>query len=40
MADFATALKQSLERNWTPLEILKVVVKHEEEAATIRQALS
>jgi O-acetyl-ADP-ribose deacetylase (regulator of RNase III) len=40
MADFAAALKQALQRDWTPLEGLKVVVKHEEEAETIRRALS
>lgn len=36
MEDFATALVQSLARDWTPLETLRVVVKHEEEAAKIR----
>jgi O-acetyl-ADP-ribose deacetylase (regulator of RNase III) len=39
MEDFATALQQALEHDWTPLETLKVVVKHEEEAAKIRDVL-
>jgi hypothetical protein len=36
MEDFAKALGQALAHDWTPLESLKVVVKHEEEAAKIR----
>lgn len=36
MEDFANALRQALRQNWTPLEILSIVVKHEEEAARIR----
>lgn|SRR5262245_4895043 len=40
MHDFATALKRALAREWAPLETLKVVVKHEEEAAEIRDALT
>ncbi len=39
MEDFAMALRQALDRDWTPLEALKVVVKHEEEAAKIRAVL-
>jgi O-acetyl-ADP-ribose deacetylase (regulator of RNase III) len=39
MEDFATALRQALLHDWAPLETLKVVVKHEEEAATIRDVL-
>jgi hypothetical protein len=39
MEDFARALRQALLHNWAPLETLKVVVKHEEEAATIREVL-
>jgi O-acetyl-ADP-ribose deacetylase (regulator of RNase III) len=40
MEEFATALRQALERDWAPLETLRVVVKHEEEAAKIREVLS
>ena len=39
MEDFARALRQALAEDWTPLEVVKVVVKHEEEAETIRNAL-
>ena len=39
MEDFATALQEALRRDWAPLETVKVVVKHEEEARTIRAVL-
>lgn len=39
MEDFASALQQALVHDWAPLEILKVVVKHEEEVAKIRGVL-
>jgi O-acetyl-ADP-ribose deacetylase (regulator of RNase III) len=39
MEDFAVALRRATYRDWTPLEFLKVVVKHEEEAETIRRGL-
>jgi len=39
MEDFGKALRQALAHDWTALETLRVVVKHEEEAATIRQVL-
>jgi O-acetyl-ADP-ribose deacetylase (regulator of RNase III) len=37
--EFATALRQALAQAWTPLETLKVVLKHEEEAAEVREVL-
>src|SRR2546430_2134838 len=40
MQDFASALRQALTQDWTPLEVLRVVVRHEEEAAKIRQVLA
>jgi hypothetical protein len=40
MEDFAGALRQALARDWTPLELLRVVVRHEEEAAKIREVLA
>ncbi len=39
MEDFAAALRQAVAQDWAPLERLKVVVKHEAEAATIREGL-
>jgi len=39
MEDFAAALRKALERDWTPMETLKVVVKYEEEANKIRENL-
>jgi O-acetyl-ADP-ribose deacetylase (regulator of RNase III) len=39
MEDFAVALRQALAQDWSPLETLKVVVKHEAEAAKIREVL-
>jgi O-acetyl-ADP-ribose deacetylase len=39
MEDFATALRHALVHDWSPLESLKVVVKHEEEAEKIRSVL-
>jgi O-acetyl-ADP-ribose deacetylase (regulator of RNase III) len=40
MEDFAAALRQAIDRDWIPLETMKVVVKHEEEAETIRRLLA
>jgi O-acetyl-ADP-ribose deacetylase (regulator of RNase III) len=40
MEEFATALRPALAMDWSPLETLMVVVKHEEEAAKIREVLS
>jgi O-acetyl-ADP-ribose deacetylase len=40
MPEFAMALKRALAEPWAPLETVKVVVKHEEEAAEIRNALA
>jgi O-acetyl-ADP-ribose deacetylase (regulator of RNase III) len=39
MEEFATALARAVEHDWTPLETLKVVLKHEEDAATVRGVL-
>ncbi len=39
MEEFATALRQAIGRDWSPLQTLKVVVKHEEEAEKIRGVL-
>jgi O-acetyl-ADP-ribose deacetylase len=39
MEDFARSLQQVLSHDWAPLEALKVVVKHEEEAEKIRGIL-
>jgi O-acetyl-ADP-ribose deacetylase (regulator of RNase III) len=39
MEEFAQALQQALEQDWTSLEALTVVVKQEEEAARIREVL-
>jgi O-acetyl-ADP-ribose deacetylase (regulator of RNase III) len=39
MADFATALRQATEREWSPLETLKVVLKREEDAEVVRREL-
>ena len=38
MLDFATALRQATEREWSPLETLKVVLRTEEDAQTVRLA--
>jgi O-acetyl-ADP-ribose deacetylase (regulator of RNase III) len=40
MEQFAAALLQALAQDWSPLETLKVVVKHEDEAVTIREVLA
>jgi hypothetical protein len=40
MEDFASALRQALAQDWTPLELLRVVVKQEQEAAKIREVLA
>jgi O-acetyl-ADP-ribose deacetylase (regulator of RNase III) len=39
MLDFATALRQATNRDWTPLETLKVVLRNEEDAQAVRHAL-
>jgi hypothetical protein len=39
MGDFATALRRALERDWSPLEALIVVLKQEEDAEKVRNAL-
>ena len=39
MADFANALRKALERDWSPLETLKVVLRREEDAKTIRNLI-
>jgi O-acetyl-ADP-ribose deacetylase (regulator of RNase III) len=39
MEDFATALRQATDRDWTPLETLKVVLRNPEDAETVRVAL-
>ncbi len=39
MEEFAAALRQALAQDWTPLELLRVVVKHEQEAERIREVL-
>jgi O-acetyl-ADP-ribose deacetylase (regulator of RNase III) len=39
MEEFATALRQAVERDWTPVELLKVVLKHEEDAEKVRAVL-
>jgi O-acetyl-ADP-ribose deacetylase (regulator of RNase III) len=36
MEEFATALGQATERDWTPVETLKIVLKHEEDATRVR----
>jgi O-acetyl-ADP-ribose deacetylase len=40
MEEFATALKQATEQDWSPLETLKVVLKSEEAAEAVRRVLS
>jgi O-acetyl-ADP-ribose deacetylase (regulator of RNase III) len=39
MEDFATALQQAVECDWTPLESLKIVLKQEEDAEKVRSVL-
>jgi O-acetyl-ADP-ribose deacetylase (regulator of RNase III) len=39
MEDFATALGQALQRDWTPLETLKVVLKQEEDVGKVSGVL-
>jgi len=39
MSDFVTALKHALARDWAPLEQLKVVLRTEDDAETIRDAI-
>lgn len=38
--EFAVALQQAVVRDWSPLETLKVVLKHEHEAEKVREVLS
>jgi O-acetyl-ADP-ribose deacetylase (regulator of RNase III) len=40
MEEFATALSQAIERDWSPLETLKVVLLREEDADTVRRVLA
>src|SRR5262249_22888627 len=37
MEEFATALRRVSERDWSPLEPLKVVLKHEQDAEVVRR---
>jgi O-acetyl-ADP-ribose deacetylase (regulator of RNase III) len=39
MEDFAAALRQALARDWSPLEVLTVVVRTEDDAARVRAAV-
>ncbi|MGE3804367.1 MAG: macro domain-containing protein [Gemmataceae bacterium] len=39
MEEFAAALRQASQRDWPPIETVKVVVKREDEADTIRNGL-
>lgn len=39
MSDFAAALKMALARDWSPLDQLKVVLRTEDDADTVRAAL-
>jgi O-acetyl-ADP-ribose deacetylase (regulator of RNase III) len=39
MEDFATALNRATTRDWSPLEVLKVVLLREEDAERVRAAL-
>ena len=39
MTDFATALARAIERDWDHLETLKIVLRHEEDAETVRGVL-
>ena len=39
MTDFAAALKTALARDWAPLEHLKVVLRNDDDADTVRAAL-
>jgi hypothetical protein len=39
MEEFATAFRQAVEHDWAPLETLKVVLKHEEDAEKVRSVL-
>jgi O-acetyl-ADP-ribose deacetylase (regulator of RNase III) len=40
MEDFAVALSRATARDWSPLEVLKVVLRQEEDAATVRAVLA
>jgi O-acetyl-ADP-ribose deacetylase (regulator of RNase III) len=39
MEEFAAALRQALAQDWAPLETLRVVLRHEAEAAKVREVL-
>jgi O-acetyl-ADP-ribose deacetylase (regulator of RNase III) len=40
MEDFAEALSQATARDWSPVEALKVVLRQEPDAATVREVLA
>jgi O-acetyl-ADP-ribose deacetylase (regulator of RNase III) len=40
MEDFAAALSQATARDWSPLEVLKVVLRQEADAETVRAGLA
>jgi O-acetyl-ADP-ribose deacetylase (regulator of RNase III) len=40
MEEFATALGQAVERDWSPIDTLKVVLRQEEDAETVREVLA
>jgi O-acetyl-ADP-ribose deacetylase (regulator of RNase III) len=40
MEEFAAALGRATARDWAPLEVLKVVLRHEEDADRVRAALA
>jgi len=39
MDDFATALKQTLTHDWSPIELLKIVLKDEDAAEPVREMI-
>jgi O-acetyl-ADP-ribose deacetylase (regulator of RNase III) len=39
MTDFGAALKRALARDWAPLEVLRVVLRTEDDAETVRAAI-
>jgi O-acetyl-ADP-ribose deacetylase (regulator of RNase III) len=39
MEEFATALSRAIARDWSPIEVLKVVLRHEDEADKVRAVL-
>jgi O-acetyl-ADP-ribose deacetylase (regulator of RNase III) len=40
MEDFAVALSRAVARDWSPLQVLKVVLRQEEDALTVRAVLA